>query len=375
MPRRRWRTCAQFNAHVIDSLVSGLVTADAEWRVLTFNRAAARHHRRGARARRSAVTRAQVLALAAGVRRAAGAGRRRRAGAGRTSRMPPADGRTIDLGRDRGAAARFPTARAGHLFTFQDVTDVKRLERDAGRRDRLAAVGEMAAGIAHEIRNPLASMSGSMQVLRAELSLNGEQAELMDIVLQGVGAAEPDDPVVPGLRAAHAADARPPAISARWCATRRGCCRTAPTCAPATASRWTCRRTRSGARPTRTRCGRFCGTWPPTACGRCPAGGRLRLSVRETPEAPATSRSWSQDAGLRHRCRPISTASSSRSTARSSAAPGLGLATVHRIVTELRGTIQVNSTVGAGHHDVRAPAAAGGGTSPSRELSVLQEAV
>jgi two-component system sensor histidine kinase PilS (NtrC family) len=42
----------------------------------------------------------------------------------------------------------------------------------------------MAAGIAHEIRNPLASMSGSMQMLRQELSLSGDQAQLMDIVLK-----------------------------------------------------------------------------------------------------------------------------------------------------------------------------------------------
>jgi two-component system sensor histidine kinase PilS (NtrC family) len=61
---------------------------------------------------------------------------------------------------------------------------VRRLERDARLRQRLAAVGEMAAGIAHEIRNPLASMSGSIQVLRQELPLSEDQALLMDIVLR-----------------------------------------------------------------------------------------------------------------------------------------------------------------------------------------------
>ena len=70
------------------------------------------------------------------------------------------------------------------MFAFQDVTDIKKLEQDARLRQRLAAVGEMAAGIAHEIRNPLASMSGSIQILRQELPLTEEQAQLMDIVLR-----------------------------------------------------------------------------------------------------------------------------------------------------------------------------------------------
>src|SRR5688572_30349021 len=93
------------------------------------------------------------------------------------------DGRSIDLGLTA-SPLTFPDGRAGFLYTFQDVTDVRRLERNARLQQRLAAVGEMAAGIAHEIRNPLASMSGSIQVLRHELILNDEQAQLMDIVLR-----------------------------------------------------------------------------------------------------------------------------------------------------------------------------------------------
>src|SRR4030095_2727869 len=70
------------------------------------------------------------------------------------------------------------------LCVCQHVTDIKKLENDARMRQRLAAVGEMAAGIAHEIRNPLASMSGSIQILRQELPLTAEQEQLMDIVLR-----------------------------------------------------------------------------------------------------------------------------------------------------------------------------------------------
>src|SRR5207253_11111032 len=77
-----------------------------------------------------------------------------------------------------------PGGRAGLLFTFQDVTAIKKLEHDVAIQQRLAAVGEMAAGIAHEIRNPLASMSGSIQILRQELPLSTEQEQLMDIVLR-----------------------------------------------------------------------------------------------------------------------------------------------------------------------------------------------
>ena len=77
-----------------------------------------------------------------------------------------------------------PGGSAGVLVTFQDVTDVKRLEHESRIQSRLAAVGEMAAGIAHEIRNPLASMSGSIQILRQELPLSSEQEQLMDIVLR-----------------------------------------------------------------------------------------------------------------------------------------------------------------------------------------------
>ena len=77
-----------------------------------------------------------------------------------------------------------PRGETGFVFTFQDVTEARKQEREARVQQRLAAVGEMAAGIAHEIRNPLASMSGSIQILRQELPLTDEQSQLMDIVLR-----------------------------------------------------------------------------------------------------------------------------------------------------------------------------------------------
>jgi two-component system sensor histidine kinase PilS (NtrC family) len=72
----------------------------------------------------------------------------------------------------------------GWLFLLEDVTELRELEAEVRLKERMAAIGEMAAGIAHEIRNPLASISGSVQMLEKSLDLPGEQGRLMRIVLK-----------------------------------------------------------------------------------------------------------------------------------------------------------------------------------------------
>ncbi|HEV2424758.1 MAG TPA: ATP-binding protein [Terriglobia bacterium] len=71
---------------------------------------------------------------------------------------------------------------AGYIYTFQDLTDEKRREADYQARDRMATLGRVAAAIAHEIRNPLASIAGSVQVLQSLGGLEADQAKLIEIV-------------------------------------------------------------------------------------------------------------------------------------------------------------------------------------------------
>lgn len=72
----------------------------------------------------------------------------------------------------------------GHTLIFQDITKFKEMEEQMKRFDKMAAIGSLAAGIAHEIRNPLASLSGSIQLLKSELTLDQSQEHLMEITLR-----------------------------------------------------------------------------------------------------------------------------------------------------------------------------------------------
>lgn len=71
----------------------------------------------------------------------------------------------------------------GLIVTFADLSHVRRMEREMRRSEQLAALGELAAGVAHEIRNPLASISGAVQVLREEEGRDEESTELMNLIV------------------------------------------------------------------------------------------------------------------------------------------------------------------------------------------------
>lgn len=93
------------------------------------------------------------------------------------------DGERLAIGMSLSPLAR-PQRRLteGYLLTFQDLTEVKSLENEVRTKEKLAAVGEMAACLAHEIRNPLGSISGSAQMLLSEPGVSPEHERLLSII-------------------------------------------------------------------------------------------------------------------------------------------------------------------------------------------------
>jgi len=94
------------------------------------------------------------------------------------------EGRKIYLGFSISPLTGLDESSIGYTLIFQDITRFKEMEEQMKRTDKMAAIGQLAAGMAHEIRNPLASLGGSIQMLKSELVLDDGQQRLMEIVLR-----------------------------------------------------------------------------------------------------------------------------------------------------------------------------------------------
>jgi two-component system, NtrC family, sensor histidine kinase PilS len=92
------------------------------------------------------------------------------------------NGTVAEVGVSVTPLATGDSVNQGYLLVFQDLTDIKRLEQEVRTKEKLAAVGEMTAQLAHEIRNPLGSISGSAQVLMTEPNISPEQERLLAII-------------------------------------------------------------------------------------------------------------------------------------------------------------------------------------------------
>jgi len=169
---------------IVESIRSGVVTTDLEGRIYTFNLAAEE-----ITGYREETIRGKDASIFFGEMKEHIAAALRSVNTGETSPRFEADcltpeGLRLRLGFSIAPLFSEANETTGIVITFQDLTQVRALEETSRRQDRLAAIGRMAASIAHEIRNPLAAMRGSIQMLRAEVDSESSQAELMEIILR-----------------------------------------------------------------------------------------------------------------------------------------------------------------------------------------------
>lgn len=173
-----------FNDRIIESVRSGLVTTNLGGEITTFNRAS--EEITGYKS--SDVRGRNIFEIFGDIRKQIEVGLESIRTRSRLPRFDigckAANGGDIHLGFSVAPLVDESGEARGYVLTFQDLTEVMELEREVRRQERLAALGKMAAGLAHEIRNPLASMRGSVQVLASELSLSPDQSQLMEIVLR-----------------------------------------------------------------------------------------------------------------------------------------------------------------------------------------------
>ncbi|MCS6886030.1 MAG: ATP-binding protein [Acidobacteriota bacterium] len=169
-----------FNERIIESIHSGLVTTDLSGRILSFNRAA--EELTGFKA--SQVINRHLFDIFPEVRQEISFEEVLSKPKRFTVVCASARGKQMHLGMTTSPLSGEIGDMRGLVVSFQDLTEIIKLEQEIRRRDRLAAMGKIAAGIAHEIRNPLAAMRGSIQLLQSELELNEDQAHLMAIVLR-----------------------------------------------------------------------------------------------------------------------------------------------------------------------------------------------
>lgn len=100
--------------------------------------------------------------------------------------VQPGDGVRLRVRLTASPANDNQGARIGTVLVLQDVTQLKRLEEEANRNDRLRAMGEMAAGIAHEIRNPMGGIELFASLLKKDLSGDPEKGKLADHIVSGI---------------------------------------------------------------------------------------------------------------------------------------------------------------------------------------------
>jgi two-component system sensor histidine kinase PilS (NtrC family) len=160
---------------IFDDINTGIITVDADNRITSFNRAAERITGYGA-----GETLGRKLPKAFPELKAALPDDERR----QMAAISRKNGETIPVGYSCSRLTALDENKNGSVYTLQDLSQIKKMEGQIQQAEKMATIGEMAAGIAHELRNPLAAISGAAQLLDKETQDGSVNKRLYDIILR-----------------------------------------------------------------------------------------------------------------------------------------------------------------------------------------------
>ncbi len=172
------RDLQAFNQHIIESMRGGLLTTDLHGRILLLNRAGAEITGQGFGLRRDEMIQevfpdfwpveVDEHGIPSALRK--------------EIEFQTPDGATRFLGLSVSPLRTGQHQTSGYVFNFQDLTELKRLEREVVTKERMAALGRLSAAIAHEIRQPLTAMTGALKELARLAPLEEDDKRLVHIV-------------------------------------------------------------------------------------------------------------------------------------------------------------------------------------------------
>jgi two-component system, NtrC family, sensor histidine kinase PilS len=160
-----------FNREVLENMSSGLFTTDIDGKVVMFNRAAERI----TGIQRSSVIGQKIDTVFPFFQGPFSEGRR--------EETIKVDGMKKIIGLNISMLKGSAESMQGFIVIFQDLTELKRLEKEMKQKEKWAAIGELSSNIAHEIRNPLASLKGSIEMLKEGSVPDNQKERLMEIAL------------------------------------------------------------------------------------------------------------------------------------------------------------------------------------------------
>jgi PAS domain S-box-containing protein len=174
-----------FTKSIVEIVQDGLIAVDGEGKVHYFNKAAQDilgHDRKRVIGRNidSILSHEDVERILEGGFRA-GEGR-----VGKETTVKKLNGDTISIGTSATVYTDSAGNVQGHIITFKDLTEIHRMQEEILRMDRLASLGEISSGIAHEIRNPLAAIKTTAQAMEEEMEPEDPKREFLSRIVKEI---------------------------------------------------------------------------------------------------------------------------------------------------------------------------------------------